>query len=97
MTQDAFLAEKELATWWNSIVQDSRFDKVLVYARASLSETNPGKEHLEGVNNFIATMKEMPIAAMPSYTIPASGLIHGGEKPPVRPEPAAPEKSKRKK
>lgn len=96
MTQDAFLAEKELATWWNSIVQDSRFDKVLVYARASLSETNPGKEHLEGVNNFIATLKEMPISNTPTYTFPPSGLVHGGEKLPVRPQ-QAPEKPKRKK
>ena len=96
MTQDAFLAEKELASWWNSIVQDSRFDKVLVYARASLSETNPGHDQLEGVNNFVATLKEMPIPATSSVVFPPSGLIHGGEKLPVRPEqPNA--KPKRKK
>lgn len=90
MTQEIFLKDIELAKWWNGVVQDSRFDKVMVYARAAVVETNPEKAHLEGISKFVEVLNTLPTPGNAPIAFPSSGLIHGAEPFPPKPEPLPP-------
>lgn len=57
--KDLFQKQKELASWWASVVDDPRFQQVLIYAHCSFHPDT--MQHLEG-----ATLYEHVLSTMAS-------------------------------
>ena len=76
-----FISDKDLAAWWSSVSQDTRFDKVMLHASAAALEGCPSAEQREGILKFkdlLLTMSQ-PDAEPIDFAKP--GLKHDLEVP----------------
>lgn len=74
--KELFRQDKDLTVWWISVANDSRFEKVLVYARADLLEEVPDTQILQGVKALQETLLNLAQPLMEPTVMPASGLHH---------------------
>lgn len=82
-----FLANKDLAAWWNSIAHDARFDHVVIFAKARFCETQPKTEEIKGVEAFAEIIQTLAENTETSMELPSPGLYHQIDKLPPKPEP----------
>lgn len=59
--KELFLKDKELAAWWVSVCHDDRFERVLLYVRSALMDTQPERTEIKGAETvlaFLATISD---------------------------------------
>lgn len=66
-----------LADWWVTIAHDPRFEMVVTYARAHISESVPEREQLRGAELALGTLLTLSDNEPEgSVQIPSPGLHH---------------------
>lgn len=61
--KDLFLHDKELATWWASVVHDEKFAKALLYCQNAYMQIKPSSEQINAVivfTDIILTISDNP-------------------------------------
>lgn len=79
----------DICGWWVSVVHDRKFDQVIAFGRAKLSESTVTQEQMQGVNQFIKTLRNMTDNEENPTEFPSSGLIHD-----LSPQPKTKEEKK---
>jgi len=82
----SFLRDKELSGWWNGVVQDSRYEKVLTYARSAVVESAPERTELIGMERLLHILGTMSENEPEPFKFPPSGLHHEADKLPTKPK-----------
>jgi hypothetical protein len=79
--KEQFIAQKELAAWWSSISNDTRFDTMMLFAGNVAFEACPSSEQRDGILRFkeILLTLSQPDAAPVSFA--KTGLIHDLDRP----------------
>jgi hypothetical protein len=86
-----FLSDKKLLQWWTGVVEDARFNQVMMHLKAATFEGNPTVEQQSGISQFINSMESIvnPDEGPTVYASP--GLNHNLE---ITRKTAEPEKEK---
>lgn len=83
------IPDVKLRVWWNSIAQDSRFEHIRMYVRASYidGEPPPNPDQIKGAKLFEALLLTIAAGEESSREIPGPGLTHDLDNPqPTLPE-----------
>lgn len=73
-SKDMLLRKKELASWWNSVVKDSRFEEVYIILGIDIAQLRP-VDKIDGAMEcleMLRTVAESDPGAQPSVN---SGLV----------------------
>lgn len=54
--KDLFLKNKDLRAWWTTVLEDERFQTVLLHARSEFLDALPSNEALNGGKNYEAIL-----------------------------------------
>lgn len=73
--------DKKLLQWWTSVIEDARFDQVMLILKASTFEGNPTPDQQSGITQFIASMESIVNADEGPTVYASPGLIHNLEIP----------------
>lgn len=80
-SKELLIADKELCSWWSSIVGDVRFDKMVMILKSSTFDGTPTPEQADGINKFIMSMTTIANPDAKPIDFPIPGLHHDLEKP----------------
>ena len=71
-----FLANEKLKAWWSKIVEDEKFDQVMLHASAIALEGCPSSDQRDGVLAFKMILSTMPEAESSDVLFAKPGLSH---------------------
>jgi hypothetical protein len=74
--QELLQRDKELLAWWISVIHDDRFERVMVHARAELSERTLDRAQMEGANLAFVTLCEIIESEPSGQFSPRPGIDH---------------------
>lgn len=80
--KELFQKNKDLCTWWAQVVDDPRFDLVLLHAKHAFQPIS--MEHLSGCELFATTLKTLAAAddhGTNLLELASPGLHHNIDKP----------------
>ena len=89
--------DKKLLQWWTSVIEDARFDQVMLILKASTFEGNPTVDQQSGITQFISSMENIVNADEPPTVYASPGLNHNLETVRRHVEPKPAEKPDKKK
>jgi hypothetical protein len=78
-SKELLIADKELCAWWNGIVGDVRFDRMVMILKSSTFDGTPTPEQADGINKFIASMTTIANPDAAPIDFPQPGLQHNLE------------------
>lgn len=89
--KDLFLKNKDLRAWWTGVLEDERWQTVLLHARSEFLDTLPTNESLTGARNYEGILSNLGDAPDPGSDLLVKanpGLEHFAD--------TMPEKAKKK-
>jgi hypothetical protein len=79
--KEQFIAQKELAAWWSSISNDTRFDTMMLFAGNVAFEACPSSEQRDGILRFKEILLTLSQPDAASISFAKTGLIHDLDRP----------------
>jgi hypothetical protein len=83
--KELFHRDKELRTWWHTIVTDDRFERVCLIVRAAFLDTNPNQDSIKGAKDYEALFTTLSEADDTGQPLPGPGLNYMADQMPVKP------------